>query len=126
MVSPTPSQSTEDGVGEGVSLVDWDSVGDTITGIKHDSGGTAGSVQGKDGLDGDVHGGRVESFEHDLGHLLAVGLGVQWGLGQEDGVLLWGDTKLIVEGMMPDLLHIIPVGDDTVFNWVFQGEDTTL
>jgi hypothetical protein len=27
--------------------------------------------------------------------------------------------------MMPDLLHIVPVGDDTVLNWVFQGEDTT-
>merc|ERR1711988_1291105 len=27
---------------------------------------------------------------------------------------------------MPDLLHIVPVGDDTVLNWVLQGEDTTL
>merc|ERR1712238_541479 len=27
---------------------------------------------------------------------------------------------------MPDLLHIIPVGDDTVFNGIFQGEDTSL
>jgi hypothetical protein len=28
-------------------------------------------------LDGDVHGGDVESLEHDLGHLLSVGLGVE-------------------------------------------------
>merc|ERR1719237_1030966 len=27
---------------------------------------------------------------------------------------------------MPDLLHIIPVGDDSVFNGVFQGKDTSL
>merc|ERR1711863_33903 len=27
---------------------------------------------------------------------------------------------------MPDLFHIIPVGDDSVFNWVFQGKDTSL
>merc|ERR1712156_259395 len=27
---------------------------------------------------------------------------------------------------MPDLFHIIPVGDDTVFNGVFQGKDTPL
>jgi hypothetical protein len=27
---------------------------------------------------------------------------------------------------MPDLFHIIPVGDDTMFNWVFQGKDTSL
>merc|ERR1712002_1134402 len=27
---------------------------------------------------------------------------------------------------MPDLLHVVPVGDDTVLNWVLQGEDTSL
>merc|ERR1711944_261017 len=27
---------------------------------------------------------------------------------------------------MPDLLHVIPVGDDTMLNGVLQGEDTTL
>merc|ERR1712038_1229238 len=27
---------------------------------------------------------------------------------------------------MPDLLHVIPVGDDTVLNGVLQGEDTSL
>jgi hypothetical protein len=26
---------------------------------------------------------------------------------------------------VPDFFHIIPVGDDTVFDWVFQGEDTS-
>merc|ERR1711917_224259 len=28
--------------------------------------------------------------------------------------------------MMPDLLHVIPVGDDAVLNGVLQGEDTPL
>jgi hypothetical protein len=41
-------------------------------------------------------------------------------------VLLRGNTELIVEGVMPDLLHIIPVGDDSVLNGVLQGEDTSL
>jgi hypothetical protein len=27
---------------------------------------------------------------------------------------------------MPDLFHIIPVGNDTVFDGVLQGQDTTL
>jgi hypothetical protein len=39
---------------------------------------------------------------------------------------LWGDTQLIVKGVVPDLLHIIPVGDNTVLNGVLQGEDTSL
>ena len=30
--------------------------------------------------------------------------------------LLRGHTKLIEEGVMPNLLHVVPVGDDTVLN----------
>merc|ERR1712045_174338 len=123
----TASQvKTDDGVGESVTLVDGDTVGDTVTGVHDDTGGTAGGVQGEHGLDGDVHGGHVEGLEHDLGHLLPVGLGVEGSLGQEDGLLLGGDTELVVEGVVPDLLHVVPVGDDSVLNGVLQGEDTPL
>jgi len=27
---------------------------------------------------------------------------------------------------MPDLLHVVPVGDDSMLDGVFQGEDTSL
>merc|ERR1712053_13618 len=117
---------TEDGVGKGITFVDGDGVGDTVTGVHDDTGGTAGGVQGEHGLDGDVHGGHVEGLEHDLGHLLPVGLGVEGSLGQEDGLLLGGNTELVVEGVVPDLLHVVPVGDDSVLNGVLQGEDTPL
>merc|ERR1712053_8456 len=99
---------TEDGVGKGITFVDGDGVGDTITRVEDDTGGTAGSVQGEHSLDGDVHGGGVEGLEHDLSHLLTVGLRVEGSLSQKDGVLLRGNTELVVEGMMPDLLHIVP------------------
>merc|ERR1712038_434360 len=88
--------------------------------------GTARGIEGKDSLDGNVHGGHVGGLEHDLGHLLPVSLGVEGGLSQEDGLLLWGNTELIVEGVVPDLLHVVPVGDDTVLDGVLQGEDTSL
>merc|ERR1719190_293587 len=123
----TASQvQTEDGVGESVTLVDGDSVGDTVTRVEHDTGGTAGGVEGEHGLDGDVHGGGVEGLEHDLGHLLPVGLGVEGGLSEKDWVLLRGNSELVVEGVMPDLLHVVPVGHDSVLNGVLQGEDTPL
>ena len=32
----------------------------------------------------------------------------------------------VVEGVMPDLLHIVPVGDDSVLNGVLEGQDTSL
>merc|ERR1712066_860677 len=78
---------TDNGVGESVTLVDGDTVGDTVTGVHDDTGGTPGGVQGEHSLDGDVHGGHVEGLEHDLGHLLTVSLGVEGSLGQEDGLL---------------------------------------
>jgi len=117
---------TEDSVGKRVALIDRDGVGHTIAGVHDDAGGAAGSVQGEHGLDGDVHGGGVEGLEHDLGHLLAVGLGVHGRLGKKDGVLLRGDAELVVEGVVPDLLHVIPVGHDAVLNGVLEGEDTAL
>merc|ERR1719384_295408 len=128
MISEVTSSQikTKDGVGESVSLVDGDSVRDTISGVEDDTGGTTGGVEGEYSLDGDVHGGGVECLKHDLGHLLPVGLGVKGGLGQEDWVLLWGHTQLVVEGVMPDLLHVVPVGDDAVLNGILQGEDTPL
>merc|ERR1712038_1000847 len=113
-------------MGKSITFMDGDIVGDTITRVHDHTGGTTGGIEGKDSLDGNIHSGHVEGLEHDLGHLLPVGLGVQWGLSQEDGLLLWGNAELIVESVMPDLLHVIPVSDDSVFNWVLQGEDTSL
>merc|ERR1719334_1421291 len=83
-------------------------------------------LRGEDSLDGNIHSGHVEGLEHDLGHLLTVSLGVEGSLSKEDGLLLRGDTELIVEGVVPDLLHVIPVGDDSVLNGVLEGKDTSL
>merc|ERR1712045_368329 len=113
-------------MGESITLIDGDSVGDTITRVHDNTGGTARGIEGQDSLDGNIHGGHVEGLEHDLGHLFTVGLGVKGSLSQEDGLFLRGNTEFIVEGMMPDLFHIIPVGDDAVLNGVLQGEDTSL
>ena len=67
-------------------------------------------------MDSNVHAGHVEDLEHDLGHLLSVDLGVQRGISQEDGVLVGADSELDVEGMAPDLLHVVPILDDTLLN----------
>merc|ERR1712200_157729 len=117
---------TEDGMGKSITFIDGDIVGDTIARVHDHTGGTTGGIEGKDGLDGNIHGGHVEGLGHDLSHLLTVSLGVEGSLSKEDGLLFWGNTEFIVEGVMPDLLHIIPVGDDTVLNRVLQGEDTSL
>merc|ERR1719346_569269 len=83
-------------------------------------------LRGEDSLDGDVHGGRVEALEHDLCHLLSVGLGVEGSFCEQNGLFLRGNTELVEEGVVPDLLHVIPVGDDSVLYGVLEGEDTSL
>ena len=122
----TSHVDTGNGVGKSETLVNGDNVSDTVTGVKNDTGGTSGGVQGQDGLNGDVESGSVEGLENNLCHLLTVGLGVDGSLGEQDGVLLGGNTQLVVESVMPDLLHVVPVGNDTVLNGVSQGQDTTL
>ena len=75
------------GVRNGETFIDWDSVGNTISRINDATGGSTVGVEGKDGLDGNVHTGNLESLEHELGHLLSVGFWVSWGLGEETFVL---------------------------------------
>merc|ERR1719391_1486358 len=101
-------------MGKGITFIDGDSMGDTITRVHDDTSGTSRGIKGEDSLDGNVHGWHVEGLKHDLGHLLSVGLGVEGSLSEEDGLLLGGNSELVVEGVVPDLLHVIPVGDDTV------------
>jgi hypothetical protein len=117
---------TENGMGKGETLVDGDSVRNTVSRVEDDTSGTTGSVQGEDGLDRDVESRGVEGLEHDLRHLLSVLLGVKGSLGKENGVLLRSDTELVVESVVPDLLHVVPVGNDTVLNGVLEGKDTSL
>merc|ERR1711975_87914 len=113
-------------MGEGITFIDGDTVGDTITRVHDNTSGTSRGIKRENSLDSNIHSGHVEGLEHDLGHLLTVSLGVEGSLSEEDGLFLGGNTELVVEGVMPDLLHIIPVGDDTVLNGVLQGEDTSL
>ena len=112
-------------MGQGVTLIDWDGMGDTITRVHNATSDSTSGVQGKDGLDGNVELGNVEVLEHDLDHSLSVFLGISWGFSQENTLVVWGDAKLLIITMMPNFLHIVPVVDDTVFNWVVEFEDTS-
>lgn len=100
-------------------------MGDTIAGIQDDAGSAARSIERKDGLDGDVKGRGVEGLEHDLSHFFAISLWIEGSLCEEDGVFLGSNTKFVVKSVVPDFFHVIPVGDDTVFDGVLEGEDAT-
>merc|ERR1712073_122899 len=91
----TASQvETDNGVGESITFIDGDAMGDTIARVHDDTGGTTRGIEGEDSLDGDIHSGHVEGLKHDLGHLLTVSLGVEGSLSEEDGLFLRGNTEL--------------------------------
>merc|ERR1719311_1632654 len=113
-------------MGQSIAFIDGHSVANTITRVHDNARGATRCVEGQHSLDGNIHGGGIEGLEHDLSHSLTIGLWVQWCLGKEDRMLFRCHTKLVVEGVVPNLLHIIPVGDNSMLDWVLQGEDTTL
>jgi hypothetical protein len=117
---------SHDGVWEGITFIDWDVVGDTIAGVEYNTSSSTGSVEGENSLDGNIHSWEVEGFKHDLSHLFTVSLWVKWGFGEKGWAFFWGNAEFVVVSVVPDFFHIIPVGNDTVFDWVFQGEDTSL
>ncbi|KAJ0050786.1 hypothetical protein NL108_006141, partial [Boleophthalmus pectinirostris] len=55
-----------------------------------------------------------------------VGLGVEGSLCEQDRVFFRGHPELVVEGVVPDLLHVVPVGDNAVLDGVLEGQDTPL
>lgn len=60
----------------------------------------------------------IERFKHDLCHLLPLLLGVHSRVGEKDGMFFWCDAELIVESVIPDFLHVVPVADDSAFDGV--------
>ena len=67
-----------------------------------------------------VHGGHVVRLGHDLRHALSVVLGVQMRFREQGGVFLVRNPELIVESVVPDVLHVIPIRDDAVLNGILQ------
>jgi len=121
----TGNEVLVNGVWNGETFIDWDSVGNTISRVNNATGGSTVGVEGKDGLNGNIHTSDLESLEHELGHLLSVGFWVHWGLSKENVVLGGIDSELVGEAVLPDLLHLGPVGNDTGLNWVGELKNTS-
>ncbi len=62
----------------------------------------------------------------NLGHFLPVGLRVERGLCEQDGVVLGGDPQLVVEAMVPDLLHVVPVLHNAMLQRIAQIQDSAV
>ncbi len=98
----------------GKTFEDGDSVGDIITRFASETSRSAGGVEGHDTTESNVDVLGLEGLEHDRGHLFSVLPGVTGGLSKENtDSLSRVNTELVVEGVVPDLLYVVPKLDDT-------------
>lgn len=63
----------------------------------------------------------MELLEHNLAHLLTILLCVFGRLSEENVVFLSVNSEFVAEAVLPDLLDVIPVSNNTVFNWVLKN-----
>ncbi len=52
-------------------------------------------------------------------------LGIHWSLSEEHRMVLRSNTQLIKKSMMPNLLHIIPISDNSVFDRVLDSQNSS-
>merc|ERR1719262_1032416 len=117
---------SENRVWQGIALVDRHRVRNAITRVHHDPSGAARGIQGEHCLDRNIHGWHIEGLKHDLRHPFAIGFRVQWGFSQQHRVLLRSHAELVVECVVPNLLHVVPIRDNAMLNRILQGQDTSL
>ena len=97
------------GVRNWETFEDGDSVGYTITSIANETSGSTGGEEGHDTTESNIDVFSLEGLEHDRGHLFSVLLWVTGGLRKEHTDSLSGiNTELVVEGVVPDLFHVLP------------------
>merc|ERR1719495_2488019 len=53
---------TDNSMGKGITFIDGDTVGDTISRVHDNTSGTSRGIEGEDSLDGNIHGGHVEGL----------------------------------------------------------------
>jgi hypothetical protein len=78
------------GVREGKSFVDGDGMGNTITRVSDETGGSTSSVERHNGLDADIDVLDLEGLHHDLDHLLSVSFRLSGGFREQHTLTLVG------------------------------------
>jgi len=111
--SSTSNEILLNGMRNRESFEHWYGMGDTISRVANHTCGPTIGVKGKHGLDGNIKSLDLEGLEHELGHLFSVGFWVLRCFGKEALMLRWVDSKLVGEAVLPDLFHIVPIGNNT-------------
>lgn len=101
---------------ENGGFVDGDNVCDAVARVDDYAGGYTLCVEGENGLDGDVDALEAVPLKHYFDHLLAVAERVEWGLGEQDLAAGRVDLELFKEGVVPEVLHVVPFPYNSIFH----------
>ena len=120
---PSSKINSLDSIVDGETFEDWTAVADSITAIQDDTRCLTTSVETEDSLLLEEDLWRSEFLEKDISGLDTIAVRIQWWFSQKNRMFLGRDLKLI-EDMPPKLLHIIPVLDNSVLNWIVKFQDS--
>lgn len=73
-------------------------------------------IQRQYSLDSNIHATKSILFEHDLTHPLPVYFRIHRWLCQQDLATRGVDLQFLIERVIPEMVHVLPVSDDTVFH----------
>jgi hypothetical protein len=74
----------------------------------------------------DVKAWDVKYFEHNLSHSLSIHLRIERRFRHKDGVLFWGHSEFVVESVVPHLLHVVPICDNSMLDGLLDAEHAAL
>ena len=97
-------------------FVDGHCVRNAVTRVHHTFRRASRNDQEQDSLGRHVRGGHLERLKHDLRHALSVSLGYQKSFREQKGMIFRRNPEFVVECSMPDVLHVVPIRDDTVLD----------
>ncbi len=94
-------------------------MGHTIASVDNEASCTGGRVEGQNILVASAKSVDLEGLKHNLDHLFTVLLGVAGHLRQAHVTsFVRRDAELVIEGVVPHLLHVFPGLDYACGNWV--------
>lgn len=86
---------------------------DTVSGLNNETGRSSRGEESHHGLDGKEESLNIVLFEHNLSRFRLLIIRHFCSLSEEDSVLSWVNFKLVGEAVIPDLIHVIPVLDNS-------------
>lgn len=110
---------------DGEAFKDWAGMANTVSAIQDDARRLTTSVQTEHGLLLEEYLRRAKLLKEDVCSFHSITVWIERWLCQKNGVLLGGDLQF-VEDMSPKLLHIIPVLNDSVLNWIVEFENSSV